>query len=191
MEDFDQSYQYLVDFFGKNPLGCSLSELHGMILGYQVADQDACFKTWSSLVTDDIPLDALPEKVSDQIKQLFLFTHIQICQENMDLDLLIPEKSSAFLGRVKALSDLSRGFLYGFGIAQSSSKLLEISSIGDMLNEMTQFSQIDVHYEQSEQIQDELKALDEIIDYVKNSLRVCKRLCAKPELQAQVQSIEH
>lgn len=180
VEDFNQAYSELRDFFTKNPIDCPLSELHGMILGYQVADNDACFKTWSNLVRDDVELNSLPEKVSDQIKQLFLYSHIQICQTNIQTDLLIPQENTPFLQKLKALADFSRGFLYGFGVAGSSIKLLAKPQIREILNDMTQFSQVDVHQDQDSNYEND--DFNQILNYLKSSLAQWKQLCAEPEM---------
>ena len=175
LEDQNSSYTHLVEVLKNSH--CSLSEIHGMMAGYILEDKDVCFKTWSELVEDDIGLSQLPESASDQIKQVFLYTHVQLASSVHNVDLLLPASTNCFLARVKAFSDFSRGFLYGFGLSEFSHQLLEDSNVCHILDEMTQFSQVDVHNDDdSEQ---NLAALEHIIDYVQEQLGSWKKHCQK------------
>lgn len=175
MEEKDNSYGHLVEVFKHSQ--CSLSEIHGMIAGYIVADKDICFKTWSNLVEDDIALSQLADSASDQIRQVFLYTHVQLSSDQLKADILLPNKSDCFLARLKAFSDFSRGFLYGFGLSEYSHQLLEDVSICEVLDEMTQFSQVDV--QNDDENDQSIEALEHIIDYVQEHLGSWKKHCKK------------
>ena len=173
MEDKNSSYSHLVEIFKYSQ--CSLSEIHGMIAGYIVADKDICFKTWLELVEDDIGLSHLPDSAFDQIKQVFLYTHVQFASDYSKVDVLLPNKSDCFLARVKAFSDFSRGFLYGFGLSDYSHQLLEDSRICEVLDEVTQFSQVDV--QNDDESEQSIEALEHIINYVQEHLVSWKNHC--------------
>lgn len=177
MEDLDDSYRYLSKIFGTVSLQCSLSEMHGMIIGYLVADKYGCFKTWSELVSDDIPLQSLPEKATDEVKQLFLFSHVQLSAEQQNVDILLPSGSDSFLARLKGLSDFSRGFLYGFGVSDHSHELLSDNDVSDILADLTQFSQVDVHNE--DDTTQNIEAFNHIVSYIQEHLIPWKKICTK------------
>ena len=175
MKDLKDSYEYFAKIFSSS--ACPLSEVHGMMIGYLVADKDPCFQTWSTLIIDDLAFDVLPDKAQDELKQLFLYSHVQLASDTMPTYFLLPADNSCFLSRLKALSDFSRGFLYGFGLSEYSHCLIEDKVIGEMLNEITQFSQIDVHTEDDSE--DNTKAYEHVVSYINEHLHQWKALCLK------------
>lgn len=170
----NDSYQQLEKLFKEHNLDCSVSELHGMVIGYLISDGDCCYKTWSGLVSEDLDIVSLPEQCSDQIKQLFLYSHIQLSSPEISVDIFLPDLHNGLLTQVHGLADFSRGFLYGFGVSQNSVKLIENQLIHEILKEMTCFSQVDV---QNLDDQNNGQALAEIIDYIQSNLYHWKQLC--------------
>jgi uncharacterized protein YgfB (UPF0149 family) len=169
-------YDLLANNFQKKGLLLSTAETHGMMLGYLSTAEDACFKTWTLLVDDLLLWNELDEAIQDQLAKLFLSSHMELVQHVLDLTLAIPSHEQSFLSRLSATSDWCRGYLYGIGLSTPPGCLFDDHDIQELLNDITQFSQVAIEVEPTT---DGQTALNEITSHIQQSVQIIYTKCHK------------
>lgn len=169
-------YELLANNFQKQGLLLSAAEIHGMMLGYLSVNPEPCFKTWTLLVDDLLLWDGLDERAQEQLSKLFLAAHMELIQQRLDLTLALPDADQSFLSRLSAFADWCRGYLYGVGLSDPPSCLFDDYELQNLLNDITQFSQVDLEIEPMENTENEL---NEIIQHLALSVNLIYTKCKK------------
>ena len=113
MLDFDA----VQDALERLEANAGAAESHGTLCALLIAN--ASFADWLGHTLDDMPEsgDALAAERLELLRQLYNGTRAQLNQEELGLELLLPDQSEDFGGRLIALADWCQGFLYGIGAA--------------------------------------------------------------------------
>jgi len=177
------SYELISTNFQKRSLLLSVAELHGMMLGYLSTNPDPCFKTWTLLIDDLLLWDDLDDITQDQLARLFLSGNIELVQHVLDLTLALPDENQSFLTRLTAMADWCRGYLYGVGLANPPACLFEDDEIQELLNDITQFSQVEIDVEVVPESQ---QALHEILHHIQMTVQTIYTRCRKEAMSETV-----
>jgi uncharacterized protein YgfB (UPF0149 family) len=152
----------------------SAAEIHGMMLGYLSTNPEPCFKTWTLLVDDLLSWNELEVATQDQLSKLFLSANMELVQHILDLTMALPSDQESLLSRLTAMSDWCRGYLYGVGLSTPSKFLFENSHVCELLNDITQFSQVELEVDPVEESQ---LALNQIIHHIQMSVQIIYAQC--------------
>jgi yecA family protein len=119
------------------------AEAHGTLSALLI--DNAGFATWLGHTLDELPDkgNVLAAEQLGVLEQLFEQTRGQLDDEDLSLELLLPDDTDDFDLRLLGLSQWCQGFLYGFGVSGAAveeslddesreclSDLLEISKLG-------------------------------------------------------------
>jgi yecA family protein len=119
------------------------AEAHGTLSALLI--DNAGFATWLGHTLDELPDkgNVLAAEQLGVLEQLFEQTRGQLDDEDLSLELLLPDETDDFDLRLLGLSQWCQGFLYGFGVSGAAvedslddesreclSDLLEISKLG-------------------------------------------------------------
>jgi yecA family protein len=119
------------------------AEAHGTLSALLI--DNAGFATWLGHTLDELPDkgNVLAAEQLGVLEQLFEQTRGQLDDEDLSLELLLPDDTNDFDLRLLGLSQWCQGFLYGFGVSGAAVKeslddesreclsdLLEISKLG-------------------------------------------------------------
>jgi yecA family protein len=139
MLDFDR-VQTALEQLGAN---VDAAEAHGTLSALLI--DNASLATWLGHTLDELPdkADVLAGEQLGVLEQLFEQTRGQLDDEDLSLELLLPDETDDFDMRLLGLSQWCQGFLYGFGVSGAAveeslddesreclSDLLEISKLG-------------------------------------------------------------
>ena len=175
-------YDILSQNFQKQSLLLSAAEIHGMMLGYLSTNPEPCFKTWTLLVDDLLSWNQLEVETQDQLSKLFLSANMDLVQRILDLTMALPSYQESLLSRLTAMSDWCRGYLYGVGLSTPSKVLFENSHVRELLNDITQFSQVELEVDPVEESQ---LAFNHIIHHIQMSVQIIYTQCQQ-ELTSKV-----
>jgi yecA family protein len=119
------------------------AEAHGTLSALLI--DNASLATWLGHTLDELPDkgNVLAAEQLGVLEQLFEQTRGQLDDEDLSLELLLPDETDDFDLRLLGLSQWCQGFLYGFGVSGAAveeslddesreclSDLLEISKLG-------------------------------------------------------------
>jgi hypothetical protein len=119
------------------------AEAHGILSALLI--DNAGFATWLGHTLDELPDkgNVLAAEQLGVLEQLFEQTRGQLDDEDLSLELLLPDETDDLDLRLLGLSQWCQGFLYGFGVSGAAveeslddesreclSDLLEISKLG-------------------------------------------------------------
>ncbi len=155
----EKDYGILNSFFEENGQIVSLPELHGMMAGFIATQNDPCFKSWTKVIEGVCEWDEIPSEKQTELSNLFLITNMELVQGIQDITLVLPNENSPFRKQVAAFADWCRGFLYGVGSATPSDLLFKDQTVQEILNEITQFSQVDLDADDAGDDKDSLSIL--------------------------------
>ena len=113
MLDFDQVQAALQNLGA----GVDAAESHGTLCALLL--DNAAFATWLGHTLEELP-DAGNVLAAEQLgllEQLFELTREQFNNEDLGLELLLPDESDDFGQRLLGLSGWCQGFLYGIGVS--------------------------------------------------------------------------
>ena len=121
MLDFD-SVQSALEGLGAN---LDAAEAHGTLCALLLEDTD--LPTWLGHSLDDLPdaADVLASERLTVLEELYVLTRAQFSDDELGLEILLPDEDDDFGLRLLGLARWCQGYLYGFGVlgAQLQEKL--------------------------------------------------------------------
>ena len=113
MSDFDR-VQGALESLGA---AADASESHGTLCALLL--DNAALSTWLGHTLEELPerADVIAGEHLGVLEQLYRETREQMNNEDLGLELLLPDESDDFGLRLLGLSGWCQGFLYGFGVA--------------------------------------------------------------------------
>lgn len=113
MLDFDR-VQAALEALGAT---CDAAEAQGSLCGLLI--DNAVFADWLGHTLDDLPDsgDVLAAERLGVLSELYEQTRAQLQDEELSLELLLPDESDDFSVRLLGLASWCQGFLYGIGVA--------------------------------------------------------------------------
>lgn len=135
---FLPSFDSMADaFLSLGALG-SPAELHGMVCGNLCGGGRFSDREWLSTVLEFLDISSEPAgPVADTIVQLYHTTLEQLQDEQMGIQLLLPDDDVDISDRVAALGQWCQGFLIGFG---SSGVNVDTELSGDTADALRDFA---------------------------------------------------
>jgi uncharacterized protein YgfB (UPF0149 family) len=137
------------------------AEAHGTLCALLI--DNSGFATWLSHTLDDLPEsgNVLAAEQLSVLEQLFGQTRKQLADEDLNLELLLPDEADDFGLRLLGLSGWCQGFLYGVGV----SKLAESDALDDesreCLSDLLEISKLSHDEEPSEDTEQQFVELVE------------------------------
>lgn len=163
MPDFDQVQQALE----KLKTMTDAAEAHGTLCGLLLGQQD--FPKWLEHTLEVLPEtgDLLAKEQLSLLNELFDVTKTQLNDEEMSLELLLPDEGYEFAVRLMGLASWCQGFLFGLAV-NGESILNPLSEQGrECMDDVLQISQLSYDEEQSEESE---TVYEEIIEHVRLSV---------------------
>ncbi len=163
-------YRTLDDMLTQHHIGMTAAELHGLISGILCGgDQDSSWRTLTyELINEG---QALPQKLSQALQQLYEQTKTDLEQQEFSFHLLIPDGAnvSVFI-RAEALCGWVNHFLLGLGVTQP--KLDKVTEeAGEAIDDLRTIAQLG--YDEEDNEQELEQALEEVLEYVKVAALIC------------------
>ncbi len=129
-------YEYLQGIVTEIGLNCSISEVHGSMIGLLCANFSAGFERWlEQLHEDDRDIFSTGAEHSDSVSDFFYKAQDELCGDSFEFSPFLPDDNTPLQERLYALKDWCQGFLYGIGHTVTeddwSSEFREI--IGDIV----------------------------------------------------------
>ncbi len=161
------------------------AELHGMLCGMLCGDPALERAIWFDAVRDELidaasPLDAAGCGV---LEQLFLAARIQLTDETMGFDLLLPDDDELLAERTEALGAWCQGFVYGLGRCAGSSLGALSGEAKEFLDDLREISRVGFDAEQTDEA-DEV-AYSEVVEYLRmGTLVILDALRPRPTHEA-------
>lgn len=164
---FLPSFDSVADaFLSMGALG-SPAELHGMICGNLCGGGRYSDREWLSIVLEFLDVSGEPgSAVSDTIVQLYHTTLEQLQDEQLRIQLLLPDDDADIGERVTALGQWCQGFLVGFGTSGVNVETDLSSDTADALRDFASFAHISSEVEE-EDIEDSEGDYMELVEYVR------------------------
>jgi hypothetical protein len=138
MLDFD-SVQAALEGLGAN---LDAAEAHGTLCALLLEDAD--LPTWLGHSLDDLPAasDVLASERLAVLEELYVLTREQFGDEELGLEILLPDEDDDFGMRLLGLASWCQGYLYGFGVlaAQPQAELDEDAREG--LSDLLEISKL-------------------------------------------------
>lgn len=167
---FLPSFDSMADaFLSLGALG-SPAELHGMVCGSLCGGGRYSDREWLSAVLEFLDISQEPAgTVADAIVQLYHTTLEQLQDEQMGIQLLLPEDDVDISERVTALGQWCQGFLIGFGSSGVNVESELSTDTADALRDFASFVHInpDVDEDDEEDDGDSEGDYMELVEYVR------------------------
>ena len=163
MPDFDEVQTALE----KLSANCDASEAHGSLCGLLLGKQSMDKWLEATLGKAVDGGDLLAQESLQSLRELFDASKLQLNDEDMSFDLLLPDEEDEFALRLIGLADWCQGFLYG--LAMNGEALLNaLSEQGkECLNDLLEISQL-AHDEEASEESEAVYA--ELIEHVRLSV---------------------
>lgn len=160
MLDFDQ-VQSALERLGAN---VDAAESHGTLCALLI-DNAPC-ASWLGHTLDELPDkgDVLANEQLALLERLYDRTSAQLHDEDLNLELLLPDDSEDFGLRLLGLSSWCQGFLYGFGIFRAGVEDSLDDETRECLSDLLEISKLSHDEEASE---DSEQQYAEIVEHVR------------------------
>lgn len=166
---FLPSFDSMADaFLSLGALG-SPAELHGMVCGNLCGGGRYSDREWLSAVLEflDIPNEP-PGSVVDTIVQLYHTTLEQLKDDQMGIQLLLPDDDVDISERVTALGQWCQGFLIGFGSSGVNVDTELSDDTADALRDFASFVHINPDVDEDEGTENDSEGdYMELVEYVR------------------------
>lgn len=163
MPDFDQVQAALEQLHANS----DASEAHGTLCGLLLGRQQ--IEKWLAATLDKAPqsTDLLAQESTALLQQLYDQAKLQLNDEDLSFELLLPDEDDEFALRLIGLADWCQGFLYG--LAMNGEALLKaLSDQGrECLNDLLEISQLGHDEEQNEETE---AVYAELVEHVRLSV---------------------
>ncbi len=138
------TYSLIDSILQTNNSTINVAEAHGIACALLVVDLRANFSQWlPEIFTAE--QEVLP---NDQEILFNLFEHTRIlmdpAESGFEFDLLLPDTPDDLIEQSQALKMWCQGFVWGIGTANKSQHLDKIPAIREILQDIIQFSQLDL-----------------------------------------------
>lgn len=167
---FLPSFDSMADaFLSLGALG-SPAELHGMVCGSLCGGGRYSDREWLSAVLEFLDISQEPAgTVADAIVQLYHTTLEQLQDEQMGIQLLLPEDDVDISERVTALGQWCQGFLIGFGSSGVNVESELSTDTADALRDFASFVHINPDVDEGDEEDDGDSEGDymELVEYVR------------------------
>ncbi|MCP4980758.1 MAG: UPF0149 family protein [Gammaproteobacteria bacterium] len=142
------------------------SEAHGTLCALLIDNTD--FASWLAHTLDDLPDkgNVLAAEQLGVLEQLFEQTLAQIGDEDLNLQLLLPDEAEDFGLRLLGLSGWCQGFLYGIGVNSATTEESLDDESRECLSDLTEISKLSHDAEASEEAEQQFA---EIVEHVRMS----------------------
>lgn len=138
------TYSLIDSILQTNNSTINVAEAHGIACALLVVDLNANFSQWLAEI-----FTAEQKLLSNEQEILFnLFEHTRILidpsESGFEFDLLLPNTNDDLIEQAQALKMWCQGFIWGIGTANKSQDLDKIPAIREILQDIIQFSQLDL-----------------------------------------------
>jgi len=143
------------------------AEAHGTLCGLLLGRQE--MSKWLSYTLDKSPEagDLLAQESLQVLQDLYDQSKVQLNDEDMSLELLLPEEQEEFALRLLGLATWCQGFLYGLAV-NGEALVSTLSEQGkECLNDLLEISQLGHQEEESEEAE---AVYAELIEHVRLSV---------------------
>jgi len=149
MLDFD-SVQTALEGLGAN---LDAAEAHGTLCALLLEDAD--LPTWLGHCLDDLPdaSDVLASERLAVLEELYLLTREQFGDDELGLEILLPDEDDDFGLRLLGLANWCQGYLYGFGVLGAQPQDALDADARECLSDLLEISKLRHDEDASEQAQ--------------------------------------
>jgi len=157
MLDFDR-VQAALEGLGAN---VDAAEAHGTLCAMLL--EDAAMPIWLGHTVDELPAagDVLASERLAALEELYAVTSEQLEDEELALQILLPDETDDFGVRLLALSSWCQGYLYGFGVNASIDKDELDEDARECLSDLLEMSKLSHDEEGSEEAEQQYVELVE------------------------------
>ncbi len=163
MNDFTPEYRHLADQIEAAGLDYTAAEIHGILAG-MLCGRAA---NWRQVLMEETdPEDPQVQHCAADIENLLLFTAEELHSGTIPLRLMLPEEDASVAERAAAIRDWSQCFLFlfGFGLAGEQEQQLLNSDAGEVLQDFSEISRMNV--EDFGELQEAEEALMQLEEYL-------------------------
>lgn len=138
------------------------SEAQGVLCGLLLDNQGMV--KWLQAILDVLPdsNDVLAKEQLLVLKSVFESSREQLNNEEMSLQLLLPDEDKNFSDRLLGLASWCQGFLFGYALTPKA-KMDKAGGVDDCLDDLLQISQLSHDEEQSEAAELHFTELEEYV----------------------------
>jgi hypothetical protein len=149
MLDFD-SVQAALEGLGAN---LDAAEAHGTLCALLLEDAD--LPTWLGHCLDDLPDadDVLASERLAMLEDLYALTREQFGNDELGLEILLPDEDDDFGLRLLGLSNWCQGYLYGFGVLEAQPQAALDADAQECLSDLLEISKLSHDEDASEDAQ--------------------------------------
>ena len=160
MLDFDE-VQAALERLGAS---ADASESHGTLCALLL--DNAALSTWLGHTLDELPQggDVLASERLEVLERLYRVTREQLANEDLGLELLLPDDSDDFSQRLLGLAGWCRGFLYGVGVCGIAAEDRLDAQSRECLSDLLEISKLRHDEESSEEAEMQFA---EIVEHVR------------------------
>jgi len=160
MLDFDR-VQSALEGLGAN---LDAAEAHGTLCALLLGN--AAMPIWLGHTLDELPeaSDVLAAERLGVLEELYTLTRAQLDDEDMSLEILLPDEADDFGMRLLALANWCQGFLYGFGVNGAAAEEALDAQARECLSDLLEISKLSHDEEASD---DAELQFAEIVEHVR------------------------
>lgn len=157
MMDFD-TVQSALERLGAT---ADAAESHGTLCALLI--DNSAFAAWLGHTLEELPepSNVLATEQLTLLEQLFEETRAQLGDEDMALELLLPDESDDFGMRLQALSGWCQGFLYGIGVVNLADQDSLDDESRECLSDLLEISKLSYDEEASDEAEQQLVEIAE------------------------------
>ena len=177
MLDFDR-VQSALEGLGAN---VDAAEAHGTLCALLL--EDAAMPIWLGHTLEELPEsgDVLAAERLAVLEELYRLSAEQMQDEELSLEILLPDESDDFSLRLLALAGWCQGFLYGFGASLSVAEDALDEDARECLSDLLEMSKLSHDEEPSDAADEQYAELVEHLRIVTLTLRESVRALAAPK----------
>ena len=140
------------------------AEAHGTLSALLIDDKDFAF--WLGHTLQDLPDpgNVLAKEQLKVLKQLYDQTRIQLSDEELSFEPLLPDESEDFSHRLLGLSEWCQGFLYGIGVREGGTDNLLDEESNECLSDLLEISKLAHDEEASDEAEQQYL---EVVEHVR------------------------
>jgi uncharacterized protein YgfB (UPF0149 family) len=162
-----EELEILSEFLALHDNPCEPSEIQGLCLGIICTGRQQGPEYWYTQIEKTLLGEEVSHLPSDyaQLLQTLLKTCFQaLTHPHFELALLLPDDTMPMEVRLKAISDWSKGFIYGLGLGSPEPAVWSQPNIKEALEDIAQIQAIDTQPVEND---DSEKDYIELVEYLK------------------------
>ena len=164
-EEISDQYDLLKQQLATANASIQAAEAHGFICGVIATDQKIPGEWFDEVFDQSEEGDLLVSDCKSSLKQLYTETLEEIEGAGVGMRLLLPSDVKPMNERALAISQWCQGFLYGVGLTGKKAQSISTEA-QEALEDMTEFTRIDVDALEDEADSDDEDALTEVTEFL-------------------------